>query len=131
MNIPRTRRPSMLLVDDEEDILSALRMCMARMLPGVDLETATSGAQALEILRRRPVDLIVTDFRMPGMNGLEFLREATKLAPATPRIMISAYPTPDLVAQAGGEYGIRLFIAKPFDMDYFAEILDGILMRGT
>ena len=50
-----------------------------------------------------------------------------RLRPGIPSIMISAFPDPALVVQATRDFGVRLFIAKPFDLDYFAEVLRGIL----
>ena len=125
--LPKSRRATMLLVDDEADVLESIKRALENVLPTVEVQTASSGRQGLDILRRVRVNLIVTDFKMPGMNGLEFLYEAKRIAPGTPSIMISAFPDPALVLQATRDFGVRLFIAKPFDLDYFAETLRGIL----
>ncbi|MES2153657.1 MAG: response regulator [bacterium] len=127
MALPKTRRARVLVVDDEPDVVDSIKRALGQALPSVEVATATSGMQGLDILRRQAIDLIVTDFKMPRMNGLEFLDEAARVRPGTPSIMISAFPDPALVVQATRDFGVRLFIAKPFDLDYFAETLRGIL----
>ncbi len=129
MALPKGQHAAVILVDDEPDVLESIRLALAATLPTVDVVTCTSGPQALDILRTRRFDLIITDFKMPRMNGLEFLDAARRLSPKTPSIMISAFPDPALVVQATRDCGVRLFIAKPFDLGYFAETLRGILFE--
>ncbi|MHB8632902.1 MAG: response regulator [Thermoplasmatota archaeon] len=135
MSKPRKRVPvkapriGILIVDDEPDMLEALRLALAAALPEVEVHTARSGAAGLALLARQPVELIVTDFKMPVMNGLEFLDAARRVAPRTPRIMMSAYPDPALVEQAVRDLGVSLFIGKPFDLDYFVATIRGLLVQ--
>lgn len=118
---------TVLLVDDEEDILVSLEALFRRDVPGCRVLTAISGDIALELLKREPVHLIITDYRMPGMNGLEFLAQAKKLAPGVPSIMITAFPDPELAARAVNEFGVGLFIAKPFDLTYLLEVVRSLI----
>src|SRR5687767_4961288 len=83
------RRQTILLVDDEADILESLKFVLESFLPDVDVRTADSGHRALESLAEKPVDLIVSDYRMPEMNGLEFLGKARTIHPNVPRILIT------------------------------------------
>lgn len=80
-------RGTLLLVDDEENILSALKRLLRR--DGYTLLSASSGEAGLEILARQPVDVILSDQRMPGMSGVEFLRQARTLRPETVRMVLS------------------------------------------
>lgn len=80
-----------LVVDDEEDIRDAIKALLERSIPGVRVLTAESGPAGLVLLRQEHIDLIVTDYKMPQMNGVEFLAEARKVAPRAPRIMITAF----------------------------------------
>lgn len=63
---------TILIVDDEEDVVSALKFRLA--MSGCEVLTASNGAQALEVLRERPVNLVLADFMMPELNGLELTR---------------------------------------------------------
>ncbi len=71
-----------LLVDDEPEILFSLRGLLRREF---DLHTAQSGAEALEVLKRQPIHVIMTDQRMPEMTGVELLRRARGECPEAPR----------------------------------------------
>ena len=65
-------KSTILIVDDEEDVVSALKFRLA--VSGCDVLTASNGAQALEVMRQSPVDLVLADFMMPELNGLELTR---------------------------------------------------------
>jgi two-component system, NtrC family, response regulator len=104
---------NILVVDDETDIRHAVRDTIEAYLEHVSVFTANSGQNALELLKTQPVDLIITDYRMPGMNGIEFLNEARQMYPTVPAIMITAYPDIDLAIRALQEAHITNFIPKP------------------
>lgn len=110
-----SRRPVVLVVDDEPDVLESLGDLIEQ---GFDYEAlkAHSGPEALGILTRRPVDAVVSDFRMPGMDGCAFLKEARARHPNIPRLMLTAYPTPE-VEVACGDVGVRALLHKPVDPD--------------
>lgn len=116
-----------LLVDDEEDILAAIKTFVQASMKRVDVVTAKSGPEGLEILRRGGVDLIVSDYKMPGMNGLEFLEKAYALAPRTPRVMLTAFPDLDLAMKAINEERIRKFLTKPVDPKRLVLVIQEIL----
>ena len=113
----REHRRTLLLVDDEENILSALKRLLRR--DGYKLLTATSAAQGLELLATNPVDVIISDQRMPGMTGVEFLRRVKTLHPETVRMVLSGYTDLQSVTDAINEGAIYKFLTKPWD--------DGIL----
>lgn len=121
-------RPStILIVDDERDILDSLDFVIQTRLPGIEVVTALSGAAALDVMRRQPVGAILTDYKMPEMDGFQFVTEAHKIDAHVPVIMMTAYPDPGLAAKAQRDYGIGLLMAKPFDMRYMVEILRSAL----
>jgi EAL domain-containing protein (putative c-di-GMP-specific phosphodiesterase class I)/CheY-like chemotaxis protein len=103
----------LLLVDDEPNILAALK----RLLRGdqYQIHIAGDGAMGLEVLARHPVDVIVSDQRMPGMLGADFLRKAREIAPDTIRIMLSGYTELQSVTDAVNEGAIYKFLTKPWD----------------
>jgi CheY-like chemotaxis protein len=90
-SIPEPRPgQAILLVDDEEDICSSFRLLAEAQLPGVQVHTATSPEEGLETLQRQPVGAVISDYRMPGMDGVEFLRRVRELQPEARRILLTA-----------------------------------------
>ncbi|CAI8909240.1 Regulator of RpoS [Pseudomonas sp. IT-P74] len=112
---PLPRRPKVLLVDDEESILSSLR----RLLRGqpYDVLLAGSGAQALEIMAQQPVDLVMSDARMPNMDGATLLAHVHRLYPQTTRIMLTGHVDPSAIIKAINEGQIHRYISKPWNDD--------------
>jgi response regulator RpfG family c-di-GMP phosphodiesterase len=106
---------SVLLVDDEENILSSLR----RVLRGepYSVQIANSGEQALEILRQQPVDLVISDARMPGMDGATLLAEVQKHWPGSMRILLTGYADITTTIRAINQGQIYRYISKPWDDD--------------
>lgn len=109
--------PRILVVDDEPDIAESFCDLLRSLVPGVMVNQALAGREALQKLREGPVDLIVTDFMMPGMNGIQFLREAERVAPGVPNILVTAFEA-DMVRKAGGPAPDRI-LHKPFDIGEF------------
>jgi EAL domain-containing protein (putative c-di-GMP-specific phosphodiesterase class I)/CheY-like chemotaxis protein len=107
------RRRRLLLVDDEVNIVAALKRLLRP--DGYDILTAHSGEQGLELLAQQPVDVIISDQRMPGLNGADFLRQARTLRPDTIRIMLSGYTELQSVTEAVNEGAIYKFLTKPWD----------------
>ncbi|CAB3771001.1 chemotaxis protein CheY [Burkholderia sp. MSh2] len=105
--------PSILLVDDEPSVLSALRRVFRPA--GYEILIAESGEAALEILASTEVDLIVSDMRMPGMSGAEFLSVARARYPDTMRILLTGYAEIASVVQAVNEGGVYRYLNKPWD----------------
>lgn len=108
-------RKTILVVDDETDILDSITALMQAVNSSPRVLTARDGKDALEILDKESVDLIVTDYRMPRMDGLELLRIARERNPEMPMILITAYPDPALEDTAMHTLGVSHFIRKPFD----------------
>lgn len=109
----RRHERTLLLVDDEEHILSALRRLVRR--DGYKVLTANSGQAGLGLLQQEAVDVIVSDQRMPGMTGVEFLRRAKDVAPATVRMTLSGYTDLQSIIDAVNEGAVYKFLTKPWD----------------
>ena len=107
-----TYKPKVLLVDDEESILNSLR----RLLRGqpYDVLLATSGAQALEIMAQQPIDLVMSDARMPNMDGATLLALIHQHYPDTVRIMLTGYADPSAIIKAINDGQIHRYISKPW-----------------
>ena len=91
-------RSRVVCVDDEPQVLSGLSLHLRRRY---DVETATSGAAGLELLARQPqAAVVISDMRMPGMNGAEFLAKASVQHPHTTRILLTGYAEVDAAIAA-------------------------------
>ncbi|MBC7514471.1 MAG: response regulator [Herminiimonas sp.] len=108
-----SRERTLLLVDDEANILSALKRLLRG--DGYRILTAGSGADGLAVLGSHPIDVIVSDQRMPGMTGVEFLSLAKTRHPETIRIVLSGYTELQSVTDAVNEGAIYKFLTKPWD----------------
>jgi CheY-like chemotaxis protein len=104
-----------LVVDDETDILESITALLEAVEANPRVITARDGKEALEILEHEDVDLIVTDYRMPRMDGLELMTNVRKTDPRMPLILITAYPDPGLEDTAKHTLGVSRFIRKPFE----------------
>ena len=117
---------AVLIVDDDPALLEALPEALRLRLSDVTVETADSAAAALARIADRDYDAIVTDIKMPGMDGLELLAEIRARRPDTPTLMITGHGETGLVVRAlrGGACDL---IPKPIDRDYFAASLSRAL----
>jgi HD-like signal output (HDOD) protein/CheY-like chemotaxis protein len=114
---------SVLFVDDEPYILDALRRLMSNMSGEWRMRFAGSGAEALRLLQEGPSDVVVTDMRMPQMNGAQLLNEVVRLHPKTVRIILSGYCDAEMVAQC--IKGTHQFLSKPCS----SETMKGVIRR--
>jgi response regulator RpfG family c-di-GMP phosphodiesterase len=110
---PVPRQRTLLLVDDEESTRDALRLLLQP--DGYRILTAASGAAGLELLAQNEVDVILSDQRMPGMTGVEFLRRVKIMHPQTVRMVLSAYTELASVTDAINEGAIYKFLTKPWE----------------
>ena len=118
-----------LIVDDDEALLEALPEALRLRMNGIAIDTSASALGALERIRELDYDAIVTDIKLPGMDGLELLAEINQLRPGTPTLLITGHGEHDLAVRAlrGGAYD---FVQKPIDRDYFVASLErAIRMR--
>lgn len=115
-----TELPIVLCVDDEVEVLNGLSRDL-----GWDFEvlTADGGAKALEILKETPVAVIISDMRMPGMDGAAFLAKARELVPDTTRILLTGHADLDASIRAVNEGHIFRFLTKPCSSRELSEVL--------
>jgi len=102
-----------MLVDDEEFVLTCLKRSLAR--EGYELMTFTMAEQALEYLETKKVDVIISDHRMPGMTGIDFLIKVRKRHPDVVRILLTGYADMDVAIRAVNEGKLFRFLTKPWN----------------
>jgi CheY-like chemotaxis protein/predicted regulator of Ras-like GTPase activity (Roadblock/LC7/MglB family) len=112
-----------LIVDDEADVLWMLQKNLNKGMPDVETLVAASGEKALAVLAGHPIDLVITDINMPGMNGLDLLVEINNKYPHVGVIIITAYPSNTYQSQAILAGSLK-FIEKPFDIKYLRRIVE-------
>jgi len=115
-----------LIVDDEEDMIWSLQKNLPNSKLQVETLTASSGEEALETLNHTPVDLIVTDIKMPGMSGLELLSEVNSRYPHLGVIVMTAYSSHDCETEAILRGGLS-YIEKPFDINEMRKVISQAL----
>jgi HD-like signal output (HDOD) protein/ActR/RegA family two-component response regulator len=106
-----TRLVRVLFVDDEKSVLDGLRRGMYGMRAEWDMTFASSGAEAIAMMQTAPPDVIVSDMRMPGMNGRDLLIEVKRLYPQIVRFILSGYADATSVMQVAGT--AHQYLAKP------------------
>src|SRR5256884_2113553 len=114
--------PQILLVDDDAALLQALPQALSLKMDNVQVDTCDSAFEALEQIQNHDYDAIVSDIKMPGMDGLALLEKIKELRPDVPTLLITGHGERDLAVRAlrGGAYD---FIQKPIDRDYLVAAL--------
>lgn len=111
-----------LIVDDDTALLEALPQALNLRIEGVEVHISDTALEALKLIREHDYDAIVSDIKMPGMDGLALLEKIKELRPGVPTLLITGHGEHDLAVRAlrGGAYD---FIQKPIDRDYLVAAL--------
>ncbi len=105
-----------ILVDDEEMVLTSLSSFLA-LETEYDVECFTSAKNALKYIQENEVDLVVSDYLMPEMDGISFLAEVKKVKPEVPRIILTGYADKENAIKAINDVGLFQYIEKPWEND--------------
>ncbi len=117
-------KPVVLYVDDEQQNLVSFRISFKREF---DVHVATSGPEALEILARTPVELVVTDQRMPDMTGVELLQRVIEQYPTVMRIIITGYSDIGVVVDAINAGQVYRYLSKPWDYQELLQAMNSAI----
>jgi putative two-component system response regulator len=114
------KEPLILVVDDEPKICEFLGILLGR--EGYTTESAFNAAEALARIEKNEYELVLTDLKMPGMDGFELITRLKKLRPDLPVIMITGYATVETAVQAL-RYGVDDYVTKPFNIDELRKVI--------
>jgi two-component system, response regulator, stage 0 sporulation protein F len=115
-------KPAIILVDDETFVLTLLERILVELVSDYELLSVVSGAAALALIAQRPVALVVTDMRMPDMDGGALAAAIKAAAPHCPVILMTGNLTPEIEQRAQAA-GVEYFLPKPFGFDQLAAIV--------
>jgi two-component system nitrogen regulation response regulator GlnG len=114
-----------LLVDDEPKLVQSLREVLVYFNQDYRVNVAHLGAEALDILGDQPVDVLVTDLRMPGISGLELIRQVREIRPQIRTMLITAFGSPEIEERARELEAV--YLPKPFDLFEFVATVERML----
>jgi len=114
--------PTVMIVDDEEMVLKSLSAFLS-LETDYKIKVFTSAGEALEYAQKYRVDLVVSDYLMPEMDGITFLAKLRELKPEVPRIILTGYADKENAIKAINEVGLFQYIEKPWDNDDLLIIL--------
>jgi DNA-binding NtrC family response regulator len=106
----------LVIVDDEEMVLTSIASFL-RLETSYEVSTFTRAAAALEHVAQHDVDLVISDFLMPEMDGLQFLRRVRDLRPQVPRVILTGYADKENAIKAINEVGLFQYLEKPWNND--------------
>jgi len=123
---PSTQLPAILIVDDDSDILALLNLFMHRLAPAYDIITVNDAQSALRHLAQRTVPLVITDYMLPGMNGLQLTAAVKAISPMTHVILATTYDSSAL-EQRAREQHVDTFLLKADLFDRLEGVVRNVL----
>lgn len=111
-----TNGPLVVLVDDEEMVLKSLNSLLD-LETEYNVKTFTSVGKALEFIQKNEIDLVISDYLMPEMDGISFLAKVKEHRPEVPRIILTGYADKENAIKAINDVGLFQYIEKPWDND--------------
>ena len=127
-NTTNSRVPLLVIVDDEEMVLASLRAFLT-LETDYEVLTFDSPLKALESIRENQIDLVISDYLMPEMTGIEFLLEVKKLQPYATRVLLTGYADKENAISAINEVNLYQYIEKPWSNEDLKLIIQNGLER--
>jgi len=125
-----SRSPTILLLDDEVMVVTTLQALLQLETPYRVL-SFSEPAKALAALEQEPVDVIISDFMMPGMDGVTFLKHARERWPLVSRILLTGYADKENAIRAINEAGLYYYLEKPWDNDHLKLVIRNGIERSA
>lgn len=117
-----------LIVDDDKDVLRMLEFGLKKLGPNYQIATAKDTQSAVEQVEAQLFDLVLTDYMMPGMTGIDLVQAIRHLSPETQVVLMTAYGTADL-RNASDHFGVDAYLNKPFTMEQLREVVQRLTRR--
>jgi CheY-like chemotaxis protein/predicted regulator of Ras-like GTPase activity (Roadblock/LC7/MglB family) len=117
------RKTQMLIVDDDRTVATILAESLQKVDSDYVIETAGSGDEALERVQQEKYQLVITDYKMPGMSGLDLVRGINAVSPETQVVLMTAYGTSEL-RETVGHLELSGYLDKPFTMEQIRDIVE-------
>jgi DNA-binding NtrC family response regulator len=121
-----SRHPALLVIDDERDILTILHRVLRGLSGDYDIITTSNSAEVLAQMELRPVPLVITEYHMAGMNGLQLTAAIKERAPETCVVLITAFASPELQKRARAQQ-VDYYLPKPFALETLEQIVRATL----
>ena len=121
---------NVVLVDDEEMVLTSLSSFLM-LETEYEVHTFTSAKEALDLIKKNPLDIVISDYLMPEMDGISFLGKVRDVKPEIPRIILTGYADKENAIKAINEVGLYQYIEKPWENDDLLIILRNGLEKKT
>jgi DNA-binding NtrC family response regulator len=115
-------KPTIVIVDDEDMVLTSLNSFLT-LETDYEVKTFVSVKDALEYIKKGRVDLVISDYLMPEMDGISFLAKVREIKPEVPRIILTGYADKENAIKAINNVGLFQYIEKPWDNDDLLIIL--------
>ena len=119
-----TSKKCILVVDDDDSVVKSLTTLVALEAPQHEVAGYVSPLVALEAIRRRPIDLAISDYLMPDMDGVSFLKEVRRLYPAIQLIVLTGYADKESAIRAINEVRLYQYLEKPWNNDDLLRVID-------
>ncbi|MBI2156067.1 MAG: response regulator [Candidatus Rokubacteria bacterium] len=119
-----TQKPKILVVDDAGPVVILCVNVLQAL--GYSIRAANRGEIAVDLVRKEPFDLLVVDYKMPGMNGFEVLEQARQIRPEMACMLMTAHGTPDIINEAT-RLGFNYILLKPFTPSELRGAVDKVL----
>src|SRR3990170_5186528 len=122
MSATESKPASILIVDDDELVLSSLRGVFS-LQTDYQVVEANDPVKAIELVERTPLDIVISDFLMPQMNGIDFLKQVRRLQPDAIRLVLTGYADKENAIKAINDVGLYHYLEKPWDNEALLSIV--------
>jgi DNA-binding NtrC family response regulator len=128
--MPKATRPTILIVDDDAMLAESVQSLLERQIPKSTVLRAESAGAAQEILDKQHVDLLLSDFQIAGVDGVDFIKKARQDNQDLRCILMTGYPAVGLAVRAQRDAKVDGLAVKPFDAKQIVGLVKGVLDEG-